>query len=80
MFYVDVGTIRLGKLPIYQNHPLEDVNVVGGDTKEKFHLHAIERNMTRLTLSIPMVEIEDVPRHLQHHVVNVPLPLVRPFY
>lgn len=79
VFCEHVGAVRPTRFLIHQCFPLEDANAIHGDSESKCDLHAIEWNMTQLTLGIPMAKIEDVPRHLQCHVINVPCPLVHLF-
>jgi hypothetical protein len=42
-------------------------------------LRRIERNLTALTRTVPMAEIEDLPPSLQTHIVGVPRTWVRLF-
>ena len=35
-------------------------------------LRRVERNFTKLTRTVPMIEIEDLPPSMQNHMVGVP--------
>jgi hypothetical protein len=64
-------------VPAAANRP----TTTGGPPAEEDErvLRRVEKNLTTITHTVPMAEIEDLPPSMQHHVVGVPRTLVQIF-
>lgn len=66
--HVDVGPIRTKGVPrhIRMTHDVEKVG-----TESDLIFLGVERNLTRMTMHVPMTDVEDIPLHMKCHVTRV---------
>ena len=69
-FCVDIGPSRLvGMSPTTRRVGTRDMMVYCSEAEEE--LGDVEENLQHLTVGIPNVATDKVPRHYQHHTVGV---------
>ena len=73
---LDVGPVIPEGFPRHR-HRWRDFEGVGAEMERV--LHAVQRNLVRLTRQVPMIMIEDLPKEMQRRMVGVPWDWVQLF-
>lgn len=71
-----MGPVRPDRFPRHRGHR-RDAEGAAAETERV--LHAVQRNLVRLTHEVPMIDIEDLPEEMQSRMVGVPQDWVRLF-
>ena len=72
--YANVGPCRPDGFPHHRPRGRGD-DIMGADVEQT--LQSIHTNFVRLTHRVPMAQVKDLPKAIQHHVVGVAQAWVR---
>ena len=74
--YADVGPRRPEGFPHHRRRGRED-DIMGADAEQT--LQSIHTNFVCLTHRVPMAQVKDLPKAMQHQVLSVPREWVQIF-